>query len=222
MDTLNILYEDSDILVCVKPNGLPTQTRDVRTPDLESILKNHIAKNLKDAKSSSYLGVIHRLDQPVSGILVFAKTPFAAKELNRQLRQKGFHKYYYALVEGRPPQEKGVLEHHLVKDGRSNTSRLSGRNDPGAKAAKLTYTVLSSTGDHTLLEIRLDTGRHHQIRVQMAAAGCPIQGDTKYNPKAYKSNDRKTLKLCAYKLVFSHPRTKKRLQFELERKSLGW
>lgn len=222
MNTLNILYEDNDILVCVKPHGIPTQTKNIHIPDVESILKNHLAKGAKATQASSYLAIIHRLDQPVSGILVFAKTPFAAKELNRQLRQKGFHKYYYALVDGIPPQEEETLRHYLVKDGRQNISRLCSKDEPGAKLAKLHYKVISSTDGNSLLKIQLDTGRHHQIRVQMAAIGCPIQGDTKYNRKARESNTYQTLKLCAYKLVFQHPRTKETLRFELEKQMLGW
>ena len=106
-DTLNILYEDKDIIVCVKPHGLATQSRRIGSPDLESLIKTHIAENSSSARPP-YLAVIHRLDQPVAGILVFAKTPFAAKELNRQLQSDGFGKYYKAEVNGCPPAPEGT------------------------------------------------------------------------------------------------------------------
>ena len=120
---LNILFEDADIIVCVKPHGLATQSKSFSSPDLEKMLMNHIAKTSK-VSGRPYLGGIHRLDQPVAGILVFAKTPLAAKELNRQLTASGFGKHYYALVNGSPAAPAGTLEDYLVKDGRTNSSRV--------------------------------------------------------------------------------------------------
>ena len=213
-----ILYEDKWIIVCKKPHGVPTQSKDFRTPDMESILKHHIYKNASvtdgQKKSAPYLAVIHRLDQPVSGLLVFAKTPAAAKELNRQLTQNGFGKYYRALVQGTPSPEEGTLEDYLVKDGRTNTSRVCSKDTPGAKLAKLQYRVTAKE-PCTCLDIHLSTGRHHQIRVQLAHMGCPIIGDTKYNPNASQPGAYQELKLTAYKLTFIHPNTKKEMQFEL-------
>lgn len=118
---IEILYEDAHILVCIKPHGLPTQSRRAGTPDMESLIKNHICQSAPE-KGEPYLAVIHRLDQPVKGILVFAKTPFAAKELNRQLQSHGFGKYYRALADGHPSQKEGTLEDYLIKDGRTNTN----------------------------------------------------------------------------------------------------
>ena len=123
INNINILYEDTQILVCVKPAGVATQSKRIGSPDMVSLLKNHIS--MTSGKSGEpYLAVIHRLDQPVSGILVFAKTPAAAKELNRQLTTSGFGKHYYALVAGTPEQPSADLENYLVKDARTNTSRV--------------------------------------------------------------------------------------------------
>ena len=224
-NTLEILYEDPHILVCVKPCGIATQSRTVGRPDMVSLLKNHIHKT-SGSKGAPYLAVIHRLDQPVTGILVFAKTPFAARELNRQLTGQGFGKYYRALVEGRPQTPEGILEHDLVKDPRTNRSCVCRPGARGAKHARLRYQtvpvpqryfscVYAALPNVTELEVRLDTGRHHQIRVQLAHIGCPIIGDTKYNPNCTASPLWRNICLCAFRLDFYHPRTHKLLHFRL-------
>ena len=186
----HILYEDQDIIVCLKPAGIPTQTSRPGLPDMVSILKNHIYQNSAH-KKQPYLAVIHRLDQPVEGLLVFAKTPAAAKELNRQLQSFGFGNY-------------------LVKDGRTNTSRICTEETPGAKVARLSYHIAKTTAEFSLAEIHLDTGRHHQIRVQMAHLGCPIAGDRKYGPNQTSFSQ---LQLFACRLEFAHPKTKKHMEF---------
>lgn len=234
--SLDILYEDQHVLVCVKPSGTATQSKSVRSPDMESLIKNHLKTagshgrtKQPSGKASSgepYLAVIHRLDQPVKGIMVFAKTPFAAKELNRELQNGGFGKYYRALVFPAPPEPRGILEDYMVKDAKTNASRICRKETPGAKAAKLAYeTVPESQRYFPLsreasqdpapaeLDIHLYTGRHHQIRVQLAHIGCPIVGDTKYNPKASGQTGWQELKLCSYRLEFTHPKTKKRMEF---------
>ena len=139
MATLNILYEDPHILVCVKPHGIATQSKSIRYPDMVSLIKNHLAKasgtsgksgapksigSRTPGSAEPYLAVIHRLDQPVAGILVFAKTPAAAKDLNKQLQNQGFGKYYRALVTNAPSEKEGTLEDYMVKDARTNTSRI--------------------------------------------------------------------------------------------------
>ena len=118
-----IIYEDSELIVCIKPSGIATQSKRIGSPDMVSILKNHIAHNTK-SKQPPYLAVIHRLDQPVTGLLVFAKTPFAAKELNHQLQSEGFGKYYRTWLSGCLPSNEGDCIDYLVKDGRTNTFRL--------------------------------------------------------------------------------------------------
>lgn len=218
-----IIYEDPHIIVCRKPAGVPTQSARISTPDMASMLKNYL--------SGGYLAVIHRLDQPVEGLLVFAKTPGAARELNRQLTSSGFGKYYRAIVSGIPEPSEGTLEDYMVKDARANASRICTKNTPGAKAARLHYRVEKIFRDTSpvtsLVAIHLDTGRHHQIRVQMAHIGCPLVGDRKYGT-AYSSpadpgkdtppvNGGNTgpLRLCAYRLEFRHPANRKLMTFSL-------
>ena len=142
--TPEIIYEDKDIIVCHKPAGVPTQSSRIGTKDMVSILKNHLIKNTAKKTSSRepYLAVIHRLDQPVEGLLVFAKTPAAAKELSRQLTTSGFGKYYRAQALGIFEHNEGTLEDYLVKDGRTNTSRVCEENVPDAKYARLHYKVI--------------------------------------------------------------------------------
>ena len=227
-DSLNILYEDNDIIVCVKPHGIATQSKKIGRPDMVSLLKNHIYQNHPE-KGEPYLAVIHRLDQPVTGILVFAKTAAAAKALNKQLQSHGFGKYYRALVEGCPPKKEDTVENYMVKNGKTNTARICDKNTEGAKLARLHYVVVEkgqgifhlgrgifkNSPSQMELDIHLDTGRHHQIRVQLANLGCPIIGDTKYNPHASESGEWQQIQLCAYRLEFEHPRTHKLMKFQL-------
>lgn len=212
---LNILYEDTHIIVCVKPHGIATQSKQIGSPDMVNLIKKHIFLNNPD-KGEPYLAVIHRLDQPVKGILVFAKTPFAAKELNRQLTSHGFGKYYLARVEGKLPVAEGVLENYLVKDARTNLSRVCKKDTKDAKLARLNYRTLHSEQNFTEIEIKLDTGRHHQIRVQFSHIGCPLVGDTKYNKSLAGQKGWQEIALCAYRLDFSHPKTGKSLHFEID------
>lgn len=225
LPNFKLLYEDNDIIVCGKPSGIATQSRRPGVPDLEHLLLNHIAaQNRKENPSAArppFLSVIHRLDQPVSGILVFAKSPEMAGNLNRQLTSKGFGKHYLALVTNAPASPSGTLTDYLVKDSKTNASRVCTADTPGAKLAKLNYRVLENQRfwndpDGTLLKVILDTGRHHQIRVQLAHMGCPIKGDTKYHPKTSRQSGWQTIRLCAYRLSFLHPRTGKPMQFQLE------
>lgn len=227
----DIIYEDPDIIVCRKPSGIPVQSARISVPDMVSILKNYLSSATAAGKSSatrtgnSYLAVVHRLDQPVEGLLVFAKTPAAAKDLNRQLTSHGFRKYYRAVVTGIPEPAEGTLEDYLVKDGRTNTSRVCTKDTPGAKQARLHYwteEIFKNTEPATSrIRILLDTGRHHQIRVQMANHGCPLAGDRKYG-KALPgisgsdgSTKKDAVRLCACRLEFRHPRDGRRMVFEL-------
>lgn len=254
-----IIYEDEQIIVCHKPAGTPTQSSHIGTSDMESLLKNHLFSSRKFHRAKSgepYLAIIHRLDQPVEGILVFAKTPAAAKELNRQLTSQEFGKYYLAVISGIPEPQEGSLENYLVKDARTNSSAVCTKTTPGAKLARLHYRTIETYGapgneeftdskstdtpKHTsrnhrqpplqnessaLVEIHLDTGRHHQIRVQMAHFGHPIIGDRKYGKKitdhmnSVQSSTKRfqagQLHLCAYKLTFRHPKTGKEMEFQI-------
>lgn len=228
---LEILFEDEYIIVCKKPAGTATQTKNARTPDMESLIKRHLYMSSKE-KKEPYLAVIHRLDQPVSGILVFAKTPAAAKHLNTQLQAKGFGKHYKALLTQRPMEHLAnvPLIHYLKKDGRTNTSCTCSKEDPLGKKSALTFEIISDptseewglfqhcaisdTNTVTMVHIVLGTGRHHQIRVQMAEIDCPIWGDSKYGSSPNKGTWEQ-IALCAYKLNFVHPITQTALTFSL-------
>ena len=220
-DPVNILYEDNHILVCAKPHGLAVQSRRAGSPDMESLLKTHLVRQ----GQAPCLAVIHRLDQPVSGLLVFGKTKKSAASLNAQLTGGTFGKHYRALADGFPPSPCGTLQDYLVKDGRANTSRVCSPDTPGAKKAVLEYRTISGEAPffpdaadrQTELEVHLLTGRHHQIRVQLAHMGCPITGDTKYNPAALSTGSWQVLRLCAYRLEFLHPATGKKMQFRLDK-----
>lgn len=211
-----ILYEDPSLLVCIKPAGVPTQSSQIQVPDMVSLLKNHLVLSGCAAPGKEpYLATIHRLDQPVEGILVFGKTPAAAKELSRQLQAGQFQKYYYALLSAAPSHHSGSLEDFLIKEPRGNISKICSANTPGAKKALLDYKIIDTKKDiplPVLVEIHLHTGRHHQIRVQMAHAGCPLVGDTKY-VTAGATVSSQPLSLCARRLCFLHPKTKKEMDF---------
>lgn len=221
----NILFEDHDIIVAYKPAGIATQTARVGQQDMVSELKNYLADRPEQkGKGEPYLGTVHRLDQPVSGLLVFAKTKEAAAALGRQLTDGSFHKYYYALIYGRPMKEQERLIHFLYKDGKSNMSLVVKEDFPDAKKAVLDYKriktmmVLENGKEASLMEIELFTGRHHQIRVQMAWAGMPLLGDAKYGTEPDRQFSReigcRSVALCAYKLRFRHPITGEIMCFE--------
>ena len=213
-----IIYEDAHILVCHKPSGVPVQTSKIGAPDMVSYLKGYLYKK-QEEKREPYLAVIHRLDQPVEGLLVFARTPFAAKELNKHMQQHSFGKFYRATLCGNPKAKEGRVENYLKKDAKTNTSSVCNSTDKDAKKAALFYEVISSYEQegqtYTEVHIRLETGRHHQIRVQMSHMGCPIMGDTKYNPHAKEEKGWQKIALCAYCLEFVHPKTGKEMRFEI-------
>ena len=215
MNRLDIIYEDAEVLVVRKPAGLAVQTKRLGQKDLESMLKNHLAKKGKQP----YIGMIHRLDQPVEGILVFAKTPKAAAVLSAQAAEKikGMKKEYLAVVCGNPDQPKGTLCDWLKKNGKTNLSSVVTKGTSDAKEAVLDYEVLKYKEEEkrALVKINLKTGRHHQIRVQMAHAGMPLYGDSKYNPEPGGG----AVALCAFRLTFVHPASKKTMTFECNPKN---
>ena len=210
-----ILFEDKEILVCHKPAGIAVQNARLGAADMESSLKNYLA--LKNPGKMPYLAVIHRLDQPVEGVLVFAKTSGAAGNLSKQIMAGGAGKYYLAVTEGKPEKSEGTLTDYLKKNGRANISQTVPANTPGAKKAILYYKVLDQKEINgkirTLLKIKLETGRHHQIRVQLSHAGMPLLGDRKYNPSGERGV---SLGLCSCGLEFKHPKTGKQMKFETE------
>ena len=210
-----ILYEDNSILVIRKPAGLAVQSARIGQADVVSELKSYLAKQAGAGQGEPYLAVIHRLDQPVRGVMVFAKTKEAAADLSRQVQTKMADKFYYAVTDGVPEQKKGTLEDYLLRDGKTNTSKVVSKSTEGAKSARLDYEVTAQNKTNAILRIRLDTGRHHQIRVQLANAGIPIVGDTKYNFKEAMTRSGNGLLLCSYKIGFKHPKTHKKMEFEI-------
>lgn len=270
MSKTKILYEDNDLLVCHKPAGIATQTARIGQADMASEMENYLARNLPQGiaynnSARPHIHVIHRLDQPVEGILVFAKQASAAAALSAQAAGEGMEKEYLALVcdlrgketadgtqgSGREAEqlqsrqgESGVFTDYLLKDGKTNTSRVVPPEVKGAKEARLRYEILQEESPEALasarkaggevslpdrteesglryavVKIRLYTGRHHQIRVQMANAGMPLLGDRKYADQAAVTLSEKLgireIALCAYRLSFCHPKTGERLHFEI-------
>lgn len=213
-----ILYEDQEILVCHKPAGLAVQNARIGAMDMESALKNYLALQ-QSAGRIPYLGIVHRLDQPVEGVLVFAKTPQAAEKLSRQTADHTMEKIYLAVTYHKPGKEEGTLEDFLKKDGKTNTSSVTAPGVPGSKKSRLFYKLEEAVYEEKegkekyLLRIRLETGRHHQIRVQTAHAGFPLAGDLKYGTPG---KTRVSLGLCAETLTFWHPSAKKKMNFRIK------
>lgn len=207
-----ILYEDKDILVCRKPGGLPVQTRRIGTMDMENMLKNYLAAK----GEKTYLAVVHRLDQPVQGILVFGKNQKSGARLSEEMQKNEMEKIYLACVQGVPEKEEGILEDQMEKVPGSNLSRIVENKTKNSKKAVLKYKVLKTEAGRSLLEIHLKTGRHHQIRVQLAYAGWPILGDTKYNDKGPGEGSWQEMGLCASRLSFLHPATGKKMEFQVK------
>lgn len=185
-----ILYEDNHLLGIEKPVNVPTQEDASGDPDLLSLLKEDI-KERYGKPGNVYLGLVHRLDRPVGGAMIFAKTSKAASRLSDAVRTRRFEKSYVAVVRGIPPQPKGRLTDTLLKDERTNTVSVVPPGTPGAKDAVLDYRVVASSPDEglSLLQIKLHTGRPHQIRVQLSALGCPLYGDQKYGASVNKPGE---------------------------------
>lgn len=212
---MDIIYEDQEMLIAYKEAGLPTETKRLGQMDLVSQIKNHISQ--KTGNTNPFVGLINRLDQPVEGLVLFGKTKEATAILNKNLQNSQIEKYYYALVFGKRQEEKERIEQYLLQNKKLNQSFVAKKGDENAKKASLCYNVLKEDNGCSLLRIHLETGRHHQIRVQLSSTGTPILGDSKYGSAesiAYSAEQRiKTVALCAYKLVLPHPKTKKQMEF---------
>ncbi|OQB23570.1 MAG: Ribosomal large subunit pseudouridine synthase C [Firmicutes bacterium ADurb.Bin182] len=203
-----ILYEDNHLLVVIKPVNMPVQADSSGDPDLLSMLKEYV-KVTYNKPGEAYLGLVHRLDRPVGGVMVFARTSKAAKRLSEQLSSKTAVKKYAAVVMGEVDSDKELTD-YLLKDENTNTVRIVPPSTPGAKRAQLRYRVFGREKGMTLLDVELLTGRPHQIRVQLSGAGFPIFGDARYNRG---SKPGQQIALWAYELAFAHPVKKEKMRF---------
>ena len=202
MNKLNILYEDNHIIIVEKMPNILSQSDITKDIDLLTMVKSYI-KEKYNKPGNVYLGLVHRLDRPVGGLMVFAKTSKAAKRLSEQIKNKEFSKYYLAITNNIIKEDNGVFKDKLLKLDNGNTVV----SDDG-KESILEYNVLDRKDNETLVKINLLTGRHHQIRVQFSSRGYPLVGDQRYGKQ-----DKKQICLYAYKICFNHPTTKKRLEF---------
>lgn len=214
---LEILYEDKDMLVCVKPPKVLSQSDRSMDYDMVSRVKNYLNKKDED----TYAAIINRLDRPVSGITVFAKNKKAAALMSVSMREHDFSKFYLAVAEPVFPlsirEGKSIkLTDYILKDTKTNTSKVVKQEVKGAKLSSLIYTVLKFDKEKNLAltEVELITGRHHQIRVQMANVGMPLYGDTKYGNNI-NDGKFKEIALCAYKMIIRHPITGETMSFEI-------
>ena len=205
---MKVLYEDNHLLVIVKPVNVPMQEDDSKDDDLLNMARRYLKE--KYAKPGNvYLGLVHRLDRPVGGVCVFAKTSKAASRLSDQIRKHEFHKEYLAVVEDNGIEDKGHLEDRLLKDARTNTVRI----DPKGKEAQLDYEVMKRKDGLALVRVYLRTGRSHQIRVQFSSRGHALWGDQRYNKKAIRGQQ---IALWSYRLSFIHPVSREIMEFTCE------
>ena len=208
---LNILYEDNHIIVVVKEPGIPSQGDKTQDLDMLTIIKKYL-KDKYNKPGNVYLGLVHRLDRSVGGVMVFAKTSKGASRLSQQVRDKEMKKHYIAVVKGRFEIKKGNMQDYLVKDEKNNKTFVSNQQNKRAKFSELDYEVIKydKVINMSLVKINLKTGRHHQIRAQFSSRGHSLCGDTKYGTRSRSGQ----LALWAYKLEFYHPITKELLQFK--------
>lgn len=211
MQNLNVIYEDNHIIVVEKKVNIPSQGDKTGDEDMLSIIKKYL-KEKYNKPGDVYLGLIHRLDRPVGGVMVFAKTSKAASRLSEQVRLKEFSKTYLVIVNGKLEKERDILEDYLLKNERKNMSRVVKEGTKNSKLAKLDYEVLTYNEETNLsvLKINLHTGRHHQIRVQLSSRNHSIYGDQKYGGRGHG----KQIALWAYKLCINHPIKKERMEFK--------
>lgn len=208
-----ILYEDNHIIIINKRPSEIVQGDKTGDEPLSDRVKEYIKKKYKKP-GDVFLGVVHRLDRPVSGIVIFARTSKALTRLNDMLREKQIKKTYWAVSANLPPDESGHLVNFLVRDQKKNKSFITKEGKMGAKKAELTYTHIKGSDKYHLMEVELLTGRHHQIRVQLSHVGCPIRGDLKYG--AQRSNKDASIHLHARKIEFLHPVKKEIIRLEAD------
>ncbi|MFT5076407.1 MAG: 23S rRNA pseudouridine1911/1915/1917 synthase [Saprospiraceae bacterium] len=201
-DNLQVLFEDNHLIIVNKRVGDIVQGDKTGDDPLSEIVKKYIAKKY-DKPGAVYLGVVHRIDRPTSGIVVFARTTKALTRLNKLFSEREAKKTYWAIVKNTPPNEEDRLSHYLIRNAKQNKSYAHKKEVPNSKLATLNYQIIKKLDRYILLEIDLETGRHHQIRSQLTAIGCPIKGDLKYGFD--RSNKNGGIHLHARKLEFIHP-----------------
>jgi 23S rRNA pseudouridine1911/1915/1917 synthase len=208
-DNLQILHEDNHIIVVNKRVGDIVQGDKTGDKPLSEVVKEYI-KDKYQKPGEVFLGVVHRLDRPTTGIVVFARTSKALTRLNELFSNRETKKTYWAVVKNKPSKSEDTLVHFLKRNEKNNTSKAHLKEVPESKKASLDYKIIKELDNYFALEINLHTGRHHQIRAQLAAIGCPIKGDLKYGFD--RSNPDGGIHLHARKLVFIHPVTKENLE----------
>ena len=215
---INVIYEDNQIIVVEKPVNIPSQGDKTGDIDMLTIVKEYI-KEKYNKPGEVYLGLVHRLDRPTGGVMVFARTSKAAGRLSEQIREGGFHKKYLAIVDGKMEHNKGTMVDYLQKNEKKNTSRVVDKNAKSAKLAELDYEVVKYNDEINLsvVKVMLKTGRHHQIRVQFASRNHSLYGDQKYGSRGRG----KQLCLWAYSLTLMHPTLKEEMTFECYPKKEG-
>ena len=212
MEELKVLYEDNHIIVVVKPQNIPTQEDESKDKDMLTIVKEYI-KEKENKPGNVFVGLVHRLDRPTGGVMVFAKTSKSASRLTEQIKNGEFKKRYLSVINGKPREKRGKLVNFLKKNPRNNTVMVVPELTTGAKRAELDYEVLEAKEKVSLVDIKLHTGRSHQIRVQMKTIGCPVYGDVKYGGDILAKGH--NLALWAYELKFVHPTTKENMTFKV-------
>ncbi|MFZ5553049.1 MAG: RluA family pseudouridine synthase [Bacteroidota bacterium] len=206
-----VLFEDNHIIAVNKKPSEIVQGDKTGDVPLSEIVKDYLKKKY-NKPGNVFIGVIHRIDRPVSGVLLLAKTGKALSRLNDDFREKEIQKTYWAIVKNKPPKEEDTLVHYLIKDERTNKSKAFDKEIKGSKRSELYYKVIAKSDNYFLLEIQPKTGRHHQIRVQLSKMGCPIRGDIKYGFD--RTNKDASIHLHARKVEFTHPITKTKMVIE--------
>jgi 23S rRNA pseudouridine1911/1915/1917 synthase len=201
-DPINILYEDNHIIAVNKSVSDLVQKDSTGDLSLDGKVKNYIREKYKKP-GEVFLGVVHRIDRPVSGVVLFARTDKALSRLNKMFKEGTITKTYWAIVKDRPTEPSGTLVHYLTRDASKNKSFCSNNPKPAAKKAILHYSLIAHSDNYFLLEVNLETGRHHQIRSQLAHIGCPVKGDLKYGFP--RSNENGGISLHARRIDFIHP-----------------
>lgn len=204
---LHVLYEDNHLIAINKKSGDITQGDKTGDIPLSEIVKDFLKKKY-DKPGNVYLGTIHRIDRPTTGVIIYAKTSKALSRMNEKFRNNEISKKYWAIVKNKLPKQSDILENYLSKNNKKNKSFVTKRKD--GKYSKLNYKIIKSLDNYHLYEIKPDTGRHHQIRVQLSNIGSPIKGDLKYGAK--RSNKDASICLHAREIVFEHPVTKEELK----------